>query len=34
MLVRAGTARRIRPSEQLIKDVEAVCGQGSVRLVS
>ena len=32
--VRTATARRIRPTEQLIKDVEAVCGQGSVRLVS
>jgi DNA polymerase III subunit alpha len=34
MRVRAATARRIRPSAQMIKDVEAVCGQGAIRLVS
>jgi len=30
--VRAGTARRIRPSDTFVKDVEAICGQGSVTL--
>jgi DNA polymerase-3 subunit alpha len=30
--VRAGTARRIRPSDQFVRDVEAVCGAGSVML--
>jgi len=30
--VRAATARRIRPSELFVKDVESVCGPGSVRL--
>ncbi len=32
MRVRAATARRIRPSELFVKDVESVCGPGSVRL--
>jgi len=30
--VRAATARRIRPSETFVRDVETVCGPGSVRL--
>ncbi|HSG01138.1 MAG TPA: hypothetical protein VLA20_08400, partial [Vicinamibacterales bacterium] len=30
--VRAATARRIRPSELFVRDVESVCGPGSVRL--
>jgi DNA polymerase-3 subunit alpha len=30
--VRAATARRIRPSDQLVRDVEAVCGSGAVVL--
>ncbi|HVT46492.1 MAG TPA: DNA polymerase III subunit alpha [Vicinamibacterales bacterium] len=30
--VRAATARRIKPSEQLVRDVEAVCGKGAVVL--
>jgi DNA polymerase-3 subunit alpha len=30
--VRAGTARRIRPSEGFVREVEAVCGAGSVML--
>jgi DNA polymerase-3 subunit alpha len=30
--VRAGTARRIRPSDQFVRDVESVCGSGSVML--
>jgi DNA polymerase-3 subunit alpha len=30
--VRAATARRIRPSETFVRDVEAVCGSGSVLL--
>jgi DNA polymerase-3 subunit alpha len=30
--VRAATARRIRPSEGFVRDVEAVCGSGSVIL--
>jgi DNA polymerase-3 subunit alpha len=30
--VRAGTARRIRPSDVFVRDVEAVCGAGSVVL--
>ena len=30
--VRAGTARRIRPSDQFVRDVESVCGTGSVML--
>jgi hypothetical protein len=30
MRVRAVTARRIRPSEEFIRAVEAVCGTGSV----
>jgi len=32
MRVRAATARRIRPSEGFVRDVESVCGPGSVRL--
>jgi DNA polymerase-3 subunit alpha len=32
MRVRAATARRIRPSDGFVKDVEAVCGTGSVIL--
>ena len=28
----AGTARRIRPSDQFVRDVESVCGSGSVML--
>jgi DNA polymerase-3 subunit alpha len=32
MRVRAATARRIRPSEGFVRDVEAVCGTGSVIL--
>ncbi|MEO8484602.1 MAG: DNA polymerase III subunit alpha, partial [Acidobacteriota bacterium] len=32
MRVRAATARRIKPSELFVKDVEAVCGAGSVML--
>ncbi|HUL73912.1 MAG TPA: DNA polymerase III subunit alpha [Vicinamibacterales bacterium] len=32
MRVRAGTARRIKPSELFVRDVEAVCGTGSVVL--
>ncbi|HUF47123.1 MAG TPA: DNA polymerase III subunit alpha [Vicinamibacterales bacterium] len=34
MRVRTATARRIRPSETFVKDVESVCGPGSVRLRS
>jgi DNA polymerase-3 subunit alpha len=30
--VRAGTARRIKPSDLFVRDVEAVCGSGSVVL--
>jgi hypothetical protein len=30
--VRAATARRIQPSEHFVKDVESLCGPGSVRL--
>jgi hypothetical protein len=30
--VRAATARRIRPSDMFVRDVEAVCGAGSVLL--
>ena len=30
--VRAATARRIRPSELFVKEVESVCGPGTVRL--
>jgi hypothetical protein len=30
--VRAATARRIRPSDTFVRDVEAVCGAGSVLL--
>jgi hypothetical protein len=30
--VRAGTARRIRPTDGFVRDVEAVCGAGSVVL--
>jgi hypothetical protein len=30
--VRAGTARRIRPSDHFVRDVEAICGEGSVVL--
>lgn len=30
--VRAATARRIRPSDHFVRDVEAVCGAGSVTL--
>ena len=32
--VRAGTARRIRPTDIFVRDVEAVCGAGSVVLKS
>jgi DNA polymerase-3 subunit alpha len=32
MRVRAATTRRIRPSEHFVKEVESVCGPGSVRL--
>jgi hypothetical protein len=28
--VRAATARRIRPSDHFLRDVEALCGAGSV----
>jgi hypothetical protein len=34
MRVRAGTARRIRPSEHFVREVESLCGPGSVRLRS
>jgi len=30
--VRAATARRIRPSDRFVREVEAVCGAGSVVL--
>ena len=30
--VRTAIARRIRPSEMFIRDVEAICGAGSVTL--
>jgi hypothetical protein len=30
--VRAGTARRIRPSDAFVREVESVCGTGSVML--
>jgi DNA polymerase-3 subunit alpha len=30
--VRTHTARRVRPSDEFIRDVEAVCGAGSVHL--
>jgi hypothetical protein len=30
--VRAGTARRIKPSDLFVREVEAVCGSGSVVL--
>jgi DNA polymerase-3 subunit alpha len=30
--VRTGTARRIRPSDHFVRDVEAICGEGSVVL--
>jgi hypothetical protein len=30
--VRAATARRIRPSDMFVRDVEAVCGAGSVTM--
>jgi hypothetical protein len=30
--VRAATARRIKPSDSFVRDVEAVCGTGSVVL--
>jgi DNA polymerase-3 subunit alpha len=30
--VRAATARRIRPSDTFVRDVEALCGAGSVLL--
>ena len=33
MRVRAGTARRIRPSEHFVREVESLCGPGSVRLM-
>jgi DNA polymerase-3 subunit alpha len=32
MRVRTATAHRIRPSDLFVKDVEAICGAGSVRL--
>jgi DNA polymerase-3 subunit alpha len=32
MRIRTGTARRIRPSDHFIRDVEAICGAGSVVL--
>ena len=32
LLVRAGTARRIKPSDLFVREVEAVCGLGSVVL--
>ena len=32
LLVRAATARRIKPSDHFVRDVEAVCGSGSVML--
>jgi hypothetical protein len=32
--VRADTARRIRPTDHFVKDVEALCGAGSVVLKS
>jgi DNA polymerase-3 subunit alpha len=32
MRVRTGISRRIRPSDTFVKDVEAICGQGSVTL--
>jgi hypothetical protein len=32
MRVRAATARRIKPSDLFVRDVEAVCGAGSVML--
>jgi DNA polymerase-3 subunit alpha len=32
MRVRAGTARRVKPSDVFVKDVEAICGAGSVTL--
>jgi len=32
LLVRAGSARRVRPSDQLVKDIEAICGAGAVSL--
>ncbi len=34
MRVRAGTARRIRPSEDFVREVESLCGPGSVKLRS
>jgi DNA polymerase-3 subunit alpha len=34
MRVRAATARRIKPSDLFVRDVEAVCGAGSVMLKS
>jgi hypothetical protein len=30
--VRTATARRVKPSEQLVREVEALCGSGSVVL--
>jgi hypothetical protein len=30
--VRAATARRIKPSEHFVRDVEALCGAGSVTM--
>jgi len=30
--VRAATARRIKPTEHFVREVEAVCGAGSVLL--
>jgi hypothetical protein len=30
--VRAATARRIRPSDHFVRDVEALCGAGAVTL--
>ena len=32
MRVRAATARRIKPSDLFVRDVEAVCGAGAVVL--
>jgi DNA polymerase III subunit alpha len=32
LLVRAATARRIKPSDHFVRDVEALCGSGSVML--
>jgi DNA polymerase-3 subunit alpha len=32
LVVRAATARRIKPSDHFVRDVEALCGSGSVML--